>query len=711
MRNSTMRNSFYPLAHFVVIFLLALYSAESSARNNVLDSIDVDESRDQSVIKISFTEQLIYRSHAPKNKADLIHISVNLQNKLRTRLLGAESLTWNPTSTVPLFQVTLDATNRSQGDLVLRFDDQVEYDIQGSPDSYSITVTIHHPQKEQPSTLPSAQVDDIVPPVPEFQKNAENEVQAQLMEEARQAMAKEDYDTAIRLYTKILSKDKSVFAKQALEYLGVAREKKNQLAHARNIYEQYLKRFPEGDDAERVRQRLLAMLSADDVPKDKLRTASKGKKEVSKWELFGGFSQFYNRNVLLSDRADRRVTLDELRSDLDVTTRYRSDDYQVTARYTGGYTSKFSGGQDDDDRLSSAYIDAKDNVRGASLRLGRQTRTTGGVLGRFDGIFGDYEFRDQYKLNLVAGYPVDSSNDVSIRTERYFYGVSLDIGTINKAWDYNIFAIDQTFDNVTDRRAIGGEIRYFDPVKSFFTLVDYDTHHDQLNTFLMNGRWNISDKTSFNSNYEYRTTPILTTRNALIGQNGLGLQELLNTFSKSTLFDLAKDRTGDSNILFAGITHQLNNKFQLDGDIRLSKLSGTKSSAGVLGIDDSDLEKEYSLQVTGTSLLKEGDLALVTTTYSDLTFSDVTTITINTRYPITRKLRINPKLQVRYRDNHSSDTTQRIYSPSLQITYRIRRNLQLEAEVVGDWEKSEPSGQDSERTRNFFFLVGYRYDF
>ena len=350
-------------------------------------------------------------------------------------------------------------------------------------------------------------------------------------------------------------------------------------------------------------------------------------------------------------------------------------------------------------------------MRGASVRLGRQTRTTGGVLGRFDGIFADYQFRDQYKLNLVAGYPVDTSNDVSIRTERYFYGLSLDIGTINNAWDYNIFAIEQTFESVTDRRAIGGEIRYFDPIKSFFSLIDYDIHHDELNTFLTNGRWNLSNKTSLNANYEYRTTPILTTRNALIGQLGLNLRELLKLFSKSDLFDLAKDRTGDSQILFAGITHQLNEQFQVNGDIRLSKLSGTKSSAGVLGTDDSDLEKEYSIQLTGTSLLKEGDLAIITTTYSDLTFSDVTTVTLNTRYPITRKLRINPKLRIRYRDNHTADSTQRIYSPSLQLTYRVRRNFQLEAEVVGDWEKIKPSGQKDERTKNFFFLVGYRYDF
>jgi hypothetical protein len=148
MINIVIKNDMH-LLHFIVIFCLALFSAESSARNNVLDSIDVDESRDQSVIKISFTERLIYRSHAPKNKADLIHINVNLQSKFEAVKLESEFLIWNPNDTVPLFEVSLEPTSLIQADLVLRFDKQVEYVIQGSPDSYSIRVTVYHPQEDQ----------------------------------------------------------------------------------------------------------------------------------------------------------------------------------------------------------------------------------------------------------------------------------------------------------------------------------------------------------------------------------------------------------------------------------------------------------------------------------------------------------------------------------------------------------------------------------
>lgn len=88
----------------------------------------------------------------------------------------------------------------------------------------------------------------------------------------------------------------------------------------------------------------------------------------------------------------------------------------------------------------------------------------------------------------------------------------------------------------------------------------------------------------------------------------------------------------------------------------------------------------------------------------------MTTVTINTRYPVNQKLRINPKMKVRYRDNHSDSSTRITYTPSFQLTYRVRRNFQLEAEVSGDWESTELAGV-TETDRNFYFLVGYRYDF
>ena len=556
-------------------------------------------------------------------------------------------------------------------------------------------------------------MDDTILPLPEFQKNAENKVLAKIMEEARQAMAKKDYPTAVRLYTKVLANDHSVFAKQALEYLGVAREKKKQLAQAKKIYSQYLNRYPKGEDAERVRQRLLAMLSATKTPKEKLRLASKKvqQKEVSQWEYYGGFSQFYNRFVAIPDTGKQRTTQSDIRSDLDVTARRRSQNYDLTARFTGGYTADFIANHDNNDRISSMYFDAKDNVHGASIRLGRQTRTTGGILGRFDGIFGDYQLNQTVKLNLVFGSPVDSSSNVKLDTERYFYGVSADIGTINNAWDFNVFAINQRNDGFTDRQAIGGEVRYFDPIKSFFTLVDYDVFYNDLNLLLFNGRWSLSEKTTANVSYEYRKSPILTTRNALIGQTAAThLQQLLNIYPKSTIYNLAKDRTAHSNMWFAGLTHRLNEQFQLNGDIRLSEFSDTVGSGGVLATQGTDLEKEYSLQVTGSSLLKEGDLLLITASYSDLTTSNISTLLLNTRYPVNDKLRINPKIRLRHRSNHTDGSTQNTYTPSINITYRIRRNFQFETEITGEWERTSLAGQTT-TNRNYFFLIGYRYDF
>ena len=45
-------------------------------------------------------------------------------------------------------------------------------------------------------------------------------------------------------------------------------------------------------------------------------------------------------------------------------------------------------------------------------------------------------------------------------TDRYFYGLSVDIGSIAKSWDFTVYGIEQRIDGVTDRRAVGAEARY-----------------------------------------------------------------------------------------------------------------------------------------------------------------------------------------------------------------------------------------------------------
>jgi len=59
---------------------------------------------------------------------------------------------------------------------------------------------------------------------------------------------------------------------------------------------------------------------------------------------------------------------------------------------------------------------------GLSGRFGRQSQSSGGVLGRFDGGVVSYEIFPQLKIGGVFGYPVVSSDDRAFDTDKHFYG-------------------------------------------------------------------------------------------------------------------------------------------------------------------------------------------------------------------------------------------------------------------------------------------------
>ena len=60
-----------------------------------------------------------------------------------------------------------------------------------------------------------------------------------------------------------------------------------------------MKLYPEGEDADRVKQRLSGILTARAEPKGKLRKGRKRRDRESEleWTTYGSISQFYNRDV------------------------------------------------------------------------------------------------------------------------------------------------------------------------------------------------------------------------------------------------------------------------------------------------------------------------------------------------------------------------------------------------------------------------------
>jgi hypothetical protein len=312
-------------------------------------------------------------------------------------------------------------------------------------------------------------------------------------------------------------------------------------------------------------------------------------------------------------------------------------------------------------------------------------------------------------LNLVGGYPVASSSD-GLETDKYFYGANFDLGTFLNHWNFNTYFIQQEANGVTDRQAIGGEIRFFSSRGSFFTLVDYDIHHNELNTVLTNGSYIFPDSTTINLVADYRKSPILTTSNALIGQTVDNLDDLRKFYSDSEIKQLAEDRTATSKNVTLSITRPLTAKVQIAGDVTWAKLDGTEASGEVAAFEGTDDEFYYSLQFIGTSLVREGDLATLGLRYADTTLYDTYSGALDTRYPIADGWRLNPGMVVDYRDHKELDQDQWQLRPSLRVEYRPRRNFRLEVEGGYEWrtDRFEDSEEDS---HGYYISAGYRWDF
>jgi len=532
----------------------------------------------------------------------------------------------------------------------------------------------------------------------------------QLMDQAAAAMKRKDYGRAIQLYTKILEYPDHPYRRDAQEFLGLARERNGQLAHAKAEYEKYLRLYPEGQGADRVRQRLAGILTAREQPRQSLRTATGTRKEVEPWEIYGSFSQFYLRDANITDAAGQTVSQSALSTDMDVAARRRGERYDIRTRFTGGYLyDMLHNGPGSDLRIASGYVDIADRSSDSSVRFGRQTRSTGGVLGRFDGLLFSHRLTDRTRLNLVTGLPVDSSSD-GFDKHRMFYGASLDMGTFANAWDFVAYLIRQQIDGIVDRQAVGGEVRYFKPGRSLLGLIDYDTSYKELNTLLLIGNWTLSNKVTINTVVDYRKSPLLTTRNALQGQTITTIDSLLNTLTEDQVRQLAQDRSATSRTFTLGVSKPLNKRLQVSSDITITNLSSTPASGGVEAIPGTGNEYFYNLQLIGTGLLKEGDIAIAGIRYSDTSTANIFSVNLNSRYPVNSAWRVNPRLRVDFRRNKRDSSHQWTLAPSLRTDYRWKKRYHFELELGGEWSNLRLT-DTTEKTRSYFMSMGYRIDF
>ncbi len=660
-------------------------------RDRLMGDVEIRTGTDYSVIEVAFTFPVRYVRHFPlgvskETRIQLEPIAINPQDL--DALSNRESMSPRADNPAHATEVLYEGDVAGGPYLTVLFDQPVRYEVKQGDDYRSILVLVH---REEVAVMPMPAVED--------------ERSRQLQLEARDAMAAGTFSRAIQIYTKLADHSDPVVAQFAQELLGLARERNGQLAHAKAEYQRYLERYPDGDGAERVAQRLTELRTG------RVRADGTPAADSATWQsdFYGGISQFYDREVSTKDEADSVVDRSSLDTNLDLTWRLQNDAFDIRTVVIGGHERDFLEDGDDETRINSLYLDL--NAKHAKIysRFGRQSKSNGGVLGRFDGGLLGFHLTPQFAINLIGGFPVISSSQ-GLETDKYFYGVNFDLGTFADHWDLNTYFIQQEADGLTDRQAVGGELRFTHRRGSFFTLIDYDIHHSELNTALFSGNLILENRTIINLSANYRKSPVLTTSNALIGQTVSSLDDLLTVYSETEIEQMAKDRCADSKTATLSITHPLTDKVQIAADVTWSKLESTEASAGVEAFEGTDDEFYYALQLIGSSLIKEGDLASLGVRYADTTRYDTYSGYLNTRFPLSDQWRINPKLSVDYREHKYEDEEQWGLRPSLRIEYRLKRNLRFEIEGGYEWKNETISNLDEE-TRGYFLIVGYRWDF
>lgn len=531
----------------------------------------------------------------------------------------------------------------------------------------------------------------------------------QVLKQARDAFRRKDYATAIPLLTRLVEQPEFPERSASLELLGLARERSGQLAHAEAEYEEYLRRYPQGEAAGRTAKRLRALVFATSPASARARGAAGAE---SRWKIYGGASQVYRRDDSSFDDGSTvsdQTTQDAVLSDVALSARRRGERFDFASRVSAGYgVDLLDDGPGNQSRVSLMFAELHDRELDWTLRGGRQSGGTGGLLGTFDGLYAGYQLRPRLRLNAHVGYPVESTR-AGPQADRRFYALSADLGTFANAWDTSVYAISQQYYGLTDRQAIGAELRYFRPGLTFVGLVDYDVHFQDLNDLLLLGTFALPARWTMSVNLDHRKSPSLSARNALVGQPVTSFEQLFGLYTRDEIEQLALDRTAESDVYTLSLARPLGERWQWSMDLSSMSLGATPASGGVAETLESGTDFTLSTQALAYGLFGRGDVLSLGMQYQAGDTTDTASLGLSAQVPVGRIWRLGPRLRVDRREFHADGSEQLLYAPGLRSELRWQH---LSLEFEGGAEFGQRTLTDaSEDTTRYFLSLGYRYDF
>jgi hypothetical protein len=234
------------------------------------------------ILKVNFNVRIRYASHFPVERGNELRIAVNLIDRNQADALVSptprrEAITLPDGERAGIMAIDFETQHLTQPVLRIVFDRALDYQVAPSSDTQSIVVALPgakrlarcqpiYPGGASPiRDMRDAGADAAVRPNDRSAgaiSDPDLRSAAAWMDEGRAALKHNNFGTAIQLFAKVLKYPENQYSAEARELLGLARQKGGQLDQARAVYEEFLRRYPSGEQSERVRQRLAGIVTA-----------------------------------------------------------------------------------------------------------------------------------------------------------------------------------------------------------------------------------------------------------------------------------------------------------------------------------------------------------------------------------------------------------------------------------------------------------------
>jgi hypothetical protein len=234
--------------------------------------------------------------------------------------------------------------------------------------------------------------------------------------------------------------------------------------------------------------------------------------------------------------------------------------------------------------------------------------------------------------------------------------------------------------------------------------------YGQLNTALLFGTWRLDNRLTLTAMYDQRSSPVLTTRNALIGQPVTTIDELLLVWTEDEIRQIARERTADGRTMTFGVAAPLAQRWQVNADVTMTEIEASVASAGVAAVPGTGVQTYYSTTFVGSALFGASDVSIFNVRIGRADDFTSSQLTWDLRFPVGRKLRLNPRLRLARWESPFTNRSRESIAPSLRLLLNTSRHYRLELEVGNDTLTRTDNGGEQEATGQFVYL-GYRADF